>query len=50
MAKGSMPQAVHSGALTPATACAAIEVLRSWPSESSPQNSKGASAGMLIRT
>ena len=44
MAKGSMPQAVHSGALTPATTCTAIGVLREAPAESRPKKSSGASA------
>ena len=49
-AKGSMPHAVHSGALTPASACAAIGVLRDWPAESRLQKSSGASAVTLICT
>ena len=45
-----MLQAVHSGALMPASACAAIGVLREVPSESRLQNSSGASAVTLICT
>ena len=50
MAKGSMPQAVHKGALTPARACTAIGVLRDTPAESRLQNNSGASAVTLICT
>ena len=39
-----MPQAVQSGALTPATPIAAMGVIRLWPSVSRPQNVSGASA------
>src|SRR3981189_2793428 len=49
-AKGSMPQAVHSGALIPATAIAAIGVLRAWPRLRMAQNNNGASALRLICT
>src|SRR5260370_31126819 len=50
IAYGSMPQAVHTGALIPATAIAAIDVLRLWPRLSRLQNSSGASADKLICT
>src|SRR5438309_1781476 len=50
MANGSMPQAVQSGALMPATAIAAIDVLRLCPRLSSAQNVSGASAARLICT
>ena len=50
MAKGSIAQAVHSGALMPASACAAIGVFREAPSESRLQKSSGASAVTLICT
>jgi hypothetical protein len=44
-----MPQAVQSGELIPATATAAIGVLRLCPSESRLQKRSGASAVMLTR-
>src|SRR5690349_6237931 len=47
-ANGSMPQAVQSGALTPASAVAAIEVLRVSPPGSRLQKSSGASARRVI--
>ena len=45
-----MPHAVHSGALTPATAIAAIGAIRLWPSVSRLQNVSGASAVRLTWT
>src|SRR5579863_5371356 len=47
-AKGTMPQATHNGELIPATACAAMLVLRDWPPGSSAKNTSGASALKLI--
>src|SRR5260370_2949842 len=45
-----MRQAVHRGALIPATAIAAIGVLRAWPRLRIAQNTNGASAFKLICT
>src|ERR1017187_10502000 len=50
MAKGSMPQAVHNGVLIPASACAAVGVLRGAPRESRLQKSSGAAADTAICT
>ena len=45
-----MPQAVQTGALTPATAAAAMLVLRLWPRVSRDQNRRGASAERFMVT
>ena len=50
IARGTMPQAVHNGALTPATAAAATCVLRVSPPGSRLKKSSGASAVIVTFT